>query len=112
MEKNYRKYSQHKRRSKSRRKGRCLCENELQWHYNLYPDNRTARDGYPKRYRGYQPIIEPTGSTVNLENLPDFLEDDATELDITNPIFTFIAKNPLEAPIVLNGTMQGEKMAV
>ena len=56
-----------------------------------------------------QPIIEPTGSTVNLENLPDFLEDDATELDITNPIFTFIAKNPLEAPIILNGTMQGEK---
>lgn len=56
-----------------------------------------------------QPIIKPTGSTVNLENLPDFLEDDATELDITNPIFTFIAKNPLEAPIVLNGTMQGEK---
>ena len=56
-----------------------------------------------------QPIIEPTGSTVNLENLPGFLEDDATELDITNPIFTFIAKNPLEAPIVLNGTMQGEK---
>ena len=56
-----------------------------------------------------QPIIEPTGSTVNLENLPDFLEDDATELAITNPIFTFIAKNPLEAPIVLNGTMQGEK---
>ena len=56
-----------------------------------------------------QPIIEPTGSTVNLENLPDFLEDDATELDITNPIFTFIAKNPLEAPIVLNGTMQVEK---
>lgn len=56
-----------------------------------------------------QPIIEPTSSTVNLENLPDFLEDDATELDITNPIFTFIAKNPLEAPIVLNGTMQGEK---
>lgn len=56
-----------------------------------------------------QPIIEPTGSTVNLENLPDFLEDDATELDITNPIFSFIAKNPLEAPIVLNGTMQGEK---
>ena len=56
-----------------------------------------------------QPIIEPTGSTVNLENLPDFLEDDATELDITNPIFTFIAENPLEAPIILNGTMQGEK---
>lgn len=56
-----------------------------------------------------QPTINPTGSTVNLENLPDFLEDDATELDITNPIFTFIAKNPLEAPVVLNGTMQGEK---
>lgn len=56
-----------------------------------------------------QPAIDETGSTVELESLPDFLQDDATELDITNPIFTFIATNPLEAPVILNGTMLGKK---
>lgn len=56
-----------------------------------------------------QPAIDETGSTVELESLPDFLQDDATELDITNPIFTFIATNPLEAPVTLNGTMLGKK---
>lgn len=56
-----------------------------------------------------QPTIEETGSTVELSNLPDFLQDDDVELDITNPIFTFIAKNPLNAPIVLNGEMFGTK---
>lgn len=56
-----------------------------------------------------QPTIEETGSNIALNNLPDFLQDDAVELDITNPIFTFIAKNPLDAPIVLNGEMFGTK---
>lgn len=56
-----------------------------------------------------QPTIDETSSTVNLENLPDFLQDDATELDISNPVFTFIARNPLNTPIVLNGVMYGSK---
>lgn len=56
-----------------------------------------------------QPTIEETGSTVELSSLPDFLQDDATELDITNTIFTFIATNPLNAPVVLSGTMLGKK---
>ena len=56
-----------------------------------------------------QPTIDATASNVSLDNLPDFLQDDATELDIANPIFTFIAKNPLNAPIVLNGEMYGSK---
>lgn len=56
-----------------------------------------------------QPTIDETGSNISLNNLPDFLKDDAVELDITNPIFTFIAENPLDAPIVLNGEMYGSK---
>ncbi|WP_294618594.1 hypothetical protein [uncultured Bacteroides sp.] len=59
-----------------------------------------------------QPTIDATASNVSLDNLPDFLQDDATELDIANPIFTFIAKNPLNAPIVLNGEMYGSKDGV
>lgn len=56
-----------------------------------------------------RPTIDETGSTVELNNLPDFLKDDAVELDITNPVFTFIATNPLEAPVVLNGELFGSK---
>lgn len=56
-----------------------------------------------------QPKIAPTVTTVNLENLPDFLEDEEVELDITNPIISFIANNPLQTDIVLNGIMYGEK---
>lgn len=56
-----------------------------------------------------QPTIDETGSTVELSNLPDFLQDDDVELDITNPVFTFIATNPLNAPVVLNGEMWGTK---
>ncbi len=59
-----------------------------------------------------QPTIDATASNLSLDNLPDFLQDDATELDIANPIFTFIAKNPLNAPIVLNGEMYGSKDGV
>lgn len=59
-----------------------------------------------------QPTIDATASNVSLDNLPDFLQDDATELDIANPIFTFIANNPLNAPVVLNGEMYGSKDGV
>lgn len=59
-----------------------------------------------------QPAIDETASNVSLDNLPDFLQDDATELDIANPIFTFIANNPLNAPVVLNGEMYGSKDGV
>lgn len=66
-----------------------------------------------KSVRGIiQPTIDETTSNVNLDNLPDFLQDDATELDIANPVFTFIAKNPLDARIVLNGEMYGSKDGV
>lgn len=70
----------------------------------------TQRDMTIKSVTGIiQPTIEETGSTVELSNLPDFLQDDDVELDITNPVFTFITKNPLDAPIELNGEMFGAK---
>lgn len=56
-----------------------------------------------------QPKITPTNTIVKLENLPDFLSDDEVELDITNPTISFIANNPLETPIILNGEMLGKK---
>ena len=46
---------------------------------------------------------------MKLENLPDFLSDNEVELDITNPTISFIANNPLETPIILNGEMLGKK---
>ena len=56
-----------------------------------------------------QPKITPTNTIVKLENLPDFLSDNEVELEITNPTISFIANNPLETPIILNGEMLGKK---
>ena len=80
----------------------------------LYIKPSITIDAMPvKSVRGIiQPTIDETTSNVNLDNLPDFLQDDATELDIANPVFTFIAKNPLDARIVLNGEMNGSKDGV
>ena len=80
----------------------------------LYIKPSITIDAMPvKSVRGIiQPTIDETTSNVNLDNLPDFLQDDATELDIANPVFTFIAKNPLDARIVLNGEMYGSKDGV
>ena len=51
--------------------------------------------------------VEPT--EVELSNLPDFLQDDDVKLDITNPIFSFKANNPLNTDIELDGIMTGYK---
>ncbi len=51
--------------------------------------------------------VEPTD--VELTNLPDFLQDDEVTLDITNPIFSFKANNPLQKEIEIDGVMTGYK---
>lgn len=51
--------------------------------------------------------VEPTD--VELTNLPDFLQDDEVKLDITNPIFSFKANNPLQTNIEMDGVMTGYK---
>lgn len=51
--------------------------------------------------------IDPTKFT--LDDLPDFLSDDATELDIKNPVFSLNTNNPIGAPILTNLVMKSFK---
>lgn len=56
-----------------------------------------------------QPEIDATKTTVEISNLPDFLNDDETSLSISNPVILFSAFNPLNAPVDLTGKMWGKK---
>lgn len=51
--------------------------------------------------------IDPTKFT--LDDLPDFLNDDATELDIKNPVFSLNTNNPIGAPILTDLKMKSFK---
>lgn len=56
-----------------------------------------------------QPEIDATRTSVEISNLPDFLDDDETSLSVSNPIILFSAVNPLNAPVDLTGKMLGKK---
>lgn len=56
-----------------------------------------------------KPNINVDPTDIKLSNLPDFLQDDDVKLDITNPIISFKANNPLETNIELDGVMTGYK---
>lgn len=56
-----------------------------------------------------QPDIDATTTSVDINNLPDFLNDDETSLAISNPIVEFSAVNPLNAPVEVTGTLEGKK---
>lgn len=56
-----------------------------------------------------QPDVSVDPTDVELSDLPDFLQDDDVKLDITNPIISFKANNPLEADLELDGVMTGYK---
>ena len=56
-----------------------------------------------------RPELDESSSTVEIANLPDFLENEETELDITNPIITFTAYNPLDIAVEITGTLYGMK---
>ncbi|KAA6319365.1 hypothetical protein EZS27_030730 [termite gut metagenome] len=58
------------------------------------------------------PVLEIESTTVELEGLPDFLQDDDVKLDLTNPQIVLNVSNPLEIPILINATMQGLKNGV
>ena len=51
--------------------------------------------------------VKPT--EVELNNLPDFLQDDEIRLDITNPVFSFNANNPLNTDVEMDGVLTGYK---
>lgn len=56
-----------------------------------------------------QPEIDATKTSVEISNLPDFLNDDETSLSVSNPVILFSAVNPLNAPVNLTGKMLGKK---
>lgn len=56
-----------------------------------------------------QPEIDATRTSVEISNLPDFLDDDETSLSVSNPVILFSAVNPLNAPVDLTGKMLGKK---
>lgn len=56
-----------------------------------------------------QPEIDATKTSVEISNLPDFLNDDETSLSVSNPVILFSAVNPLNAPVDFTGKMLGKK---
>lgn len=60
-------------------------------------------------YGTIQPDIDVKPTEVELNNLPDFLQDDEIRLDITNPVFSFNANNPLNTDVEMDGILTGYK---
>ena len=60
-------------------------------------------------YGTIQPDIDVKPTEVDLNNLPDFLQDDEIRLDITNPVFSFNANNPLNTDVEMDGVLTGYK---
>lgn len=52
-----------------------------------------------------QPKIEAEATKIELNDLPDFLKDEETRLDITNPVILLIANNPLETPVEVDAVL-------
>lgn len=60
-------------------------------------------------YGTIQPDIDVKPTEVELNNLPDFLQDDEIRLDITNPVFSFNANNLLNTDVEMDGILTGYK---
>ena len=52
-----------------------------------------------------QPNIDAETTNIELNDLPDFLKDEETRLDITNPVILLIANNPLETPVEVDAVL-------
>lgn len=68
-----------------------------------------------------QPKIEAEKTQIEFNDLPDFLQDEATRLDITNPVIVLKATNPLETPVEVdaelipkknNATIEGHEVQI
>jgi hypothetical protein len=55
------------------------------------------------------PDIDIKSTTVELEGLPDFLQDDKVRLDLANPQIFLTVDNPIGIPILINATIYGKK---
>ena len=56
-----------------------------------------------------QPDIEAETTQIELNDLPDFLKDDATRLDITNPVIVLNAYNPLNTSVDIDAVLTPKK---
>lgn len=52
-----------------------------------------------------QPEIKAETTNIELNDLPDFLKDEQTRLDITNPVILLRADNPLETPVEVDAVL-------
>ncbi len=56
-----------------------------------------------------QPKIEAEKTQIEFNDLPDFLQDEASRLDVTNPVIVLIATNPLETPVEVDAVLTPKK---
>lgn len=56
-----------------------------------------------------QPDIEAETTRIKFDDLPDFLKDDATRLDITNPVIVLSAYNPLNTSVDIDAVLTPKK---
>lgn len=56
-----------------------------------------------------QPKIEAETTKIELNELPDFLKDEDTRLDITNPVILLKADNPLETDVEIDAVLTPKK---
>lgn len=56
-----------------------------------------------------QPNIEAETTKIELNDLPDFLKDEDTRLDITNPVILLKADNPLETDVEIDAVLTPKK---
>lgn len=52
-----------------------------------------------------QPKIKAETTKIELNDLPDFLKDEDTRLDITNPVILLKANNPLNTPVEIDAIL-------
>lgn len=52
-----------------------------------------------------QPNIKAETTKIELNDLPDFLKDEETRLDITNPVILLRADNPLATPVEIDAVL-------
>ena len=76
---------------------------------SITPTVTLAEMAVSEVYATIQPDIDVKPTEVELNNLPDFLQDDEIRLDITNPVFSFNANNPLNTDVEMDGVLTGYK---
>ena len=52
-----------------------------------------------------QPEIKAETTNIELNDLPDFLKDEGTRMDITNPVILLRAENQLETPVEVDAVL-------